>query len=371
MITKTFRYRLEPKNHQRFLINKYAGSCRFVYNKCLSYFEDAFKQGTLLSYADLCKYLTRLKNNPEFSWLNEAPSQALQQSIKDLFSGITRFLVPDKDGNKLEFPRYQRRGDKDSMRYPQHFIIEDDRIYCPKVGWIRYRNSRPIEGRAAQVTIKREGDHWFVTIVCHIDRDPLTYRPYFITGIDVGINSLAVLSNGDVVENPRHLKKKRKRLAHEQKNLSRKEENSNRSRKQIKKIAKIHIGIKNARKDHLHKTSTKIVKSHDALAVESLHIRGMVKNHKLAQSISDASWGKLFRYFEYKCQWAGKELVKVPRNFPSSQLCSSCKVKQKMPLNVRTFRCKACGLVLDRDLNASKNIQAAGHAELQARGAIG
>ena len=371
MLTITFRYRLEPTNQHGSLINQYAGSCRFVYNKCLAYFEEAFKEGSILSYAELCKYLTSLKRNPEFSWLKEAPSQVLQQSIKDLCSGIRRFLVPDENGNKLEFPRYQKKGNKDSMRYPQHIKIEGNYIYCPKIGWIKYRNSRPLEGKVAQVTIKREGEHWFVSIVCHIDREPLAYRPYSIVGIDVGINSLAVLSNGDRIDNPRHYKKRRKKLAHEQKNLSRKKKGSKRSIKQKRKVAKLHIDIKNARKDHHHKATTAIVKSHDAIAVESLHIRGMVKNHKLAQSISDASWGEFFRLLEYKCQWAGKEFVKVPRFFPSSQLCSSCGARQKMPLKVRIYMCKACGEALDRDLNASKNIQAAGHADLQARGAIG
>ncbi len=371
MLTKTFRYRLELTAHENFLVNQYVGSCRFVFNKCLAYFEESFKKGTILSYEDLCSYLTRLKQNPEFSWLYLTPSQALQQSVRDLSHAIKRFLVPDEKGNKLDFPQYQRRGSKDSMRYPQHFKINESHILCPKLGWVRYRNSRLIEGTPKQITIKREGEHWFVSIVCQIDSDPPPYRPMTITGIDVGINSLAVLSSGEVIENARHYKKNKKRLAHEQKNLSRKKPGSKRSYKQAKKIRKIHIYIKNSRKDHLHKATTTIVKSHDALAIESLHIKGMLKNRKLAQAISDASWGELFRLLSYKCQWAGKLLEPIDRFLATSQICSSCKARQKMPLHIRVFKCKSCPLVMDRDLNASKNIQAAGHAVLQARGAIG
>ena len=371
MIMKAFRYRLEPTKHQTKLFEQSAGSCRFIYNMCLEYIIESLDKKIRRSYPDLCKYLTQLKGNSSYSWLSDAPSQALQQSIKNLCYGLTRYYKGDKNGNTHKFPRFKKRGYNDSFRYPQGFKVEDDKIFCPKVGWVRFRNSRSYEGTIKHITIKRELNHWFVILTCSIDREPVQQRPRTVTGIDVGITTLAVLSNGETIENPRHLKKDLEKLKREQKKLSRKMKRSNRRHKQRNKVAKIHVTIKNKRKDSLHNATTHLVKSHDAFAVESLTIKNMVKNHRLAQAILDASWGEFLRMLEYKCTWAGKELVKLARFLPTSQLCSSCNARQKMPLHLRTYHCKKCGLAIDRDLNASLIIQAAGQADLQARGAIG
>ena len=370
-LTITYRFRLEPTPWQRILFNRYAGSCRYVYNYCLELFKTAFQNKIILSYQDLCKELTLLKLRPGLEWLSEPHSQALQQSIKDLSNATARFLWPDSSGKKLGFPRFKKRGSKDSFRYPQGTKIKDNKVFLPKIGYVKFRASRNIEGTIAQATVKREGNHWFVTLVCHQNKAiPAIVPPKNILGIDMGINHLAVLSTGEYIENPQWLKNSLKELAIEQKSLSRKEKRSNNYKKQVQKVVQIHIDIKNMRKDYLHKLSTRLIKNHDAFAIEDLNISGMIQNRKLSRSIADASWNILISMLMYKAQWVGKQVIKLDRFLPSSKICSSCQAKQDMPLNIRTYSCSACGLILDRDLNASLNIRAAGHSVLNTCGAI-
>lgn len=371
LITKTFLFRLKSSARLKGFFYRFAGSCRFVFNFGLSRFKEALADGQFLTYEDLCKELTLLKALPETEWLKECPAQILQQSLKDLLKAINSHFKPNKNGKKTGFPHFKKRGTKDSLRYPQHVRVKDGAIYLPKIGWVKYFDSRPIEGTIVQVTIKRQGKHWFVAIVCEIEKNVIPVIPRDIVGIDVGINSLAVLSTGESIENPRFLKAKQRKLAREQKKLSKKQKGSNNFKKQAQKVAKIHIDIRNSRHDFLQKVTTTIVKNHDGFALEDLTISGLMKNHKLAQSIADASWNTFISMIQYKAEWHGKPFVKIGKFVPTSKTCSTCGSKQEMPLNIRTFKCDNCGLVIDRDINASLNIRVAGHAMLKACGALG
>lgn len=366
---KAFRYRLAPHAQQQSLLVNFAGCSRFVFNWGLTLCQAAYeKTKKTLSYAQLCKELTLLKRTPDTLWLAGVHSQVLQQSLKDLNFAYHHFFRRVKNGGTPGFPRYKKKGLQNSFRFVQGIKVTNGKVYLPCIGWVTYFDSRPIEGVIKQVTIKQEGKHWFVIFSCIIKvEQPRTVFDYSTNiGIDLGINRLATLSNGMIIENPRHLQKKEKKLQKTQRSLSRKVKGSKNRKKQIQKVAQCHIDIRNCRNDYLQKATTTLVKNHDCIVVEDLNITGMVKNHVLAKSISDVSWGMFCSMLTYKMAWQGKQLIKINRFEPSSKKCSACGRLQDMPLKERTYRC-ICGLVMDRDLNASINIKAAGHAVLGER----
>jgi putative transposase len=372
ILAKTFRYRLEPNVAQRQLFARFAGCCRFVFNQGLAARKASYEaEGKTLSYADQCKMLPELKKAEETTWLGEIHSQVLQQALKDLDSAYQHFFRRVKSGEAPGFPRFKKKGQKDAFRYPQGVKASHGRVFLPKIGWVKYRDSRPVEGKILQATLKREGEHWFVSLACEVEVPnpaPVVVTEQRAVGIDVGLKSFAVLSDGTEVENPRFLGKALTKLKRAQLRLSRKTKRSNRWKKQVVKVVKLHIQVKNARKDFAHKVSTAIVKNHDVIAVEDLHIKGMVRNRHLSRAISDVGWGLFLDMLKYKAAWAGKHFVQIGRFLATSQACSTCGEKKPMPLSVRTYACGGCGTVLDRDWNASLNIRAAGLAVLNARG---
>lgn len=371
-VAKTFRYRLEPNALQRQLFARFAGCCRFVFNHGLAARKASYEaEGKTLSYAELCAMLPEMKKTEETTWLGEVHSQILQQALKDLDAAYQHFFRRVKSGEAPGFPKFKKKGQKDSFRYPQGVRTEGSRVWLPKIGWVRYRVSRPIEGQILQATIKREGDHWFVCFACEVDLPdtaPAATTYERAVGIDVGLKSFAVLSDGSEIENPRFLKHALGRLRNAQRKLSRKTKRSGRWRKQVRKVTRLHIKVKNSRKDFAHKVSSAIVKNHDVIAVEDLNIKGMVKNRHLSRAISDVGWGLFLTMLRYKAEWAGKHFVQIGRFLATSQVCSTCGEKKPMPLSVRTYACGGCGTVMDRDWNASLNIRAAGLVVLNARG---
>lgn len=375
MIKKTFSYRLEPTSIQRQKIEQFAGSARFIFNYGLAQIKTAFDQKKKIpTYVDIAKQLPQLKKMPEMEWLKDVHSQALQHSLKDLESGLKHFWrrIKNKQG-KAGFPHFKKKGFKDSFRYPQGVSCSGGKIYLPKIGLITYRDSRPIEGKINQTTIKRDGDHWFVHIACEFEQAvvqaPITEEKTI--GIDLGLLKLAHLSNDQVIENPKHLKRNLAKLQKLSKKFSRTKKMSSNRKKSAKKLGKLHTKIKNQRKDFLHKITTDLVKNQDVIAVENLTVNGMVRNRRLSRSISDAGWAIFINMLTYKCSWHGKHLIKVNKFLPSSKECSSCHAIQDMPLSIRRYLCQTCGINLDRDLNASKNIRAAGLSALNAYGGNG
>jgi len=371
-VAKTFRYRLEPNAHERQLFARFAGCCRFVFNQGLAARKASYDaEGVTLSYADQCKALPDMKKAEETAWLGEIHSQVLQQALKDLQAAYDHFFRRVKNGEPPGFPRFKKKGQKDSFRYPQGVKVKGGRVYLPKIGWVQYRDSRPIEGEILQANIKREGEHWFISLACELelpDPAPVAITEERAVGIDVGLKSFAVLSDGSEIENPRFLKSALAKLKQAQRHLSRKTKWSSNWRRQVAKVAKLHINVKNSRKDFAHKVSSAIVKNHDVIAVEDLNIKGMVKNRHLSRAISDVGWGLFLDMLKYKAAWAGKHFVLIGRFEASSKTCSTCRVKKPMPLSVRTYACGGCGMVMDRDWNASLNIRAAGLVVLNACG---
>jgi|AntAceMinimDraft_8_1070364.scaffolds.fasta_scaffold28205_3 putative transposase len=353
LIRKAFKYKLEPIVEQEIMLNKTAGCCRFVYNYFLKLNIDQYaKDETFVFNHQMVNMLPELKK--EYPFLTEVFSQSLQTAVRNLGAAFKKFF-----NKQSAFPTFKKKGKQESFTCPQKFRIEEerDRIFIPKVGEVKYRNSRPIEGEVKSITISKNCGKWYVSILTEqeIQEQPKTFNNP--VGIDVGLKEFAVLSTGEIISNPRFYRTLEEKLAKEQRKLSRKEKYSNNWKKQLAKVQKIHSKIANARKDFLHKLSTQIVNNHDIIGVEDLNIKGMVRNRHLAKSIADAGWNMFNNFLEYKSLWQSKTYQKVERFYPSSQLCSECGSKQIMPLYLRIYVCKDCGTVKDRDYNASKNIE--------------
>jgi putative transposase len=373
VIQKTFLYRLKPTLVQKIKCMQFAGARRFIYNYGLNLVKNAFDNKLKIpSYTDIANTLPLLKKSPDTSWLKDTHSQVLQQTLKDVETALNHFFRGLKTKKKIGFPVFKKKGKNDSFRYPQGVRCENDKVWLPKIGWVAYYDSRPLEGEIKQVTVKRQGMHWYVAIVCEVEQTiviaPITAAKTI--GIDLGLSHFASISDGAVIENPSFLKKELRKLAHLQRSLARKKKGSSNRKKSVMKVVKKHIDIFNQRKNFAHQLSYTLVKNHDVIVVEDLCIKGMVQNRHLSRAISDVGWGMFLDFLKYKCSWFGKHFVRVDRFFPSSKTCSSCGCQQEMTLNVRIYQCKNCGVQIDRDLNASLNIRAAGLAVLNACGGL-
>jgi putative transposase len=374
VILKTFIYKLKPTSVQKTKCMQFAGARRFIYNYGLNLVKNAFHNKLKIpSYADITNTLPLLKKSPDTNWLKDTHSQVLQQTLKDVETALNNFFRGLKTKKKIGFPIFKKKGKNDSFRYPQGVRCENGKVWLPKIGWVAYYDSRPLEGEIKQATVKRQGIHWYVAIVCEVEQ-VITMASITVAktiGIDLGLTHFVSISDGTIIENPSFLKKELRKLARLQRSLARKKKGSNNRKKSVVKVVKKHIDIFNQRKNFAHQLSHTLVKNHDVIVVEDLCIKGMVQNRHLSRAISDVGWGIFLNFLKYKCIWFGKHFVQVDRFFPSSKTCSSCGCQQEMPLNVRIYQCKKCGIQIDRDLNASLNIQVAGLAVLNACGGSG
>ena len=363
---KAFRYRIYPTKKQESLLNQTLTTCRYLYNDALGSRIDAYKGGHSLSYVEQANLLSGQHNE----WQEQVHSQVLQDTLKRLDKSYRNFFRRVKENKgKAGFPRFKPEQRYNSFSYPQSgFRLTNDgkRIQLSKIGDIKLKYSRPIEGKIKTCSVIRDVDQWFVVLTCETEIIPFKNGKPTV-GIDVGITSLAVLSDGTVIDNPRTLKRSERRLTLEQQRLSSKVKGSNNRNKQRTEVAKVHRRIRRQRTDFLHKLSTNLVKNYGVIVFEDLNIRGMLKNHCLAKHISDASWNQLISLTQNKAESAGSEVRLVnPRN--TSQECSNCGRIVKKKLSERVHNCPYCGVVLDRDLNASLNICMAGSARHQACG---
>lgn len=353
---KGIKFRAYPNKAQKNLINQTIGCCRFVYNKGLAMRSDSYKNGIKIEYNQTSAMLTSLKQQDEFAFLKEPDSIALQQSLRDLDQGYKNFFA-----KRAKYPKFKSKHDNRqsyrTINQGNNIRIVGKCIKLPKIGYVKIKQSMEV-GHINNVTIERTPtDKYFV--ILNVDFEPKSMaNAGGSIGIDVGIKEFYTDSNNRKVSNPKFLEKSTKRLVRAQRSLSRKKLGSNNRNKQRIKLARIHEKITNQRNDFLQKQSTMLIRENQTICIENLNVKGMIRNHKLAQSIASVSWYKFFTMLKYKGEWYGNKIIGVPTMYPSSQTCSYCGYKNPIVknLNVRTWECPKCHTKHDRDINASINI---------------
>lgn len=353
---KGIKFRAYPDKGQRDLINQTFGCCRLVYNKGLAMRNDAFANGQGIGYRQTSSMLTELKQDAGFAFLKDVDSIALQQSLRDLDRGFKNFFekrarYPGFKSKHNNRQSYRTINQKDNIR------IAGKYIKLPKLGYVKIKQSMAV-GHINNVTIERTPTGKYFVIL-NVDFEP-EYRPNAgnKTGIDVGIKEFYTDSNGRIVQNPKYLERSEQKLIREQRRLSRKQKGSNNRSKQRARVAKVHEKITNQRNDFLQKHSTILVSENQTVCIEDLKVKNMMRNHKLARSISSVSWSKFFAMLKYKAAWYGCTVIRVPTMYPSSQTCSYCGYKNPLvkDLAIRRWECPVCHTVHDRDANAAVNI---------------
>ena len=354
MINKTYRFRLFPTKEQEVLLNQHFGHSRWVYNHFLNERKEQYQADKKSdNYYKQAATLTKLKKEEETKWLKEVNSQTLQFALRSLDTAFLNFFR----GN-AQFPKFKSRKHKNTFTIPQFGTLADNKISIPKFKeGIKVKLHREVKGKIGKMSItKTPTGKYYVSIFTEQEADELSKTNRQV-GIDLGLKDFVITSDNKKFKNNRYTKKYAKQLKKAQQHLSRKQKGSNGFEKQKIKVAKIHEKIASCRLDTLHKVSKELVKSYDLICIEDLNVKGMIKNHKLSKHIADASWGNFVTLLQYKCDWYGKELVKVNRFYPSSKSCGDCGwINQELKLSDREWTCKSCGVVHDRDVNASRNI---------------
>jgi putative transposase len=373
---QAYKFELMPNGAQVRAMRQYAGACRFEYNKALAWQNAQYQADNTFkfSYTKIANLLPQWKE--ELDWLKDAPSQPLQQSLKNLETSFRHFFA-----KRTDFPRFKKKGQSDSFRFPQGFKLEqhNNRVFLPKLGWIRYRNSREVLGALKNITVSQKCGKWYASIQTEREVDQPEHNATSIIGVDMGIAKFATLSDGQVFDAVNSFKQKKSKLVRYQRALSRKAKFSNNWRKHKARITQLHSAIANIRKDYLHKTTTTISQNHAMIVIEDLQISNMSKSAKgtatekgrnvrqksgLNRCILDQGWFEFRRQLEYKQQWLGGEVLAVPAHY-TSQRCSCCgTVSKDNRQSQAKFICVSCGYETNADLNAAKNILAAGHAVL-------
>lgn len=375
---QAFKYRIEPTGEQQRKLRKFAGMCRFVFNKALALQQENREAGEkFIGYVPMAKHLTAWRNGEETPWLKDAPVHPLQHALKDLDRAYQNFFT-----KKASFPRFKKKGQGDSFRYPDAKQIKLDqrgsRLFLPKVGWLKYRNSRTALGALKNVTVSQSGGKWFVSIQTEREIETPVHASPLAAGIDMGIVRFATLWDGTretVLQPLNSFKRHQKRLGKAQRQMSHKTKFSNNWKRAKACVQRIHRQIANARTDYLHQASHRLSKSHALLCIEDLQVSNMSRSAAgtaekpgrnirqksgLNRSILDQGWGEFRRQLEYKAQWAGGDVLAVaPQN--TSRHCPACShTHADNRQSQSVFLCVACGHTENADLVAAKNIRERG-----------
>lgn len=362
-VKRAYKYRFYPTPEQQEQLAQTFGCVRYVYNRALAERSRAWTQEQRrVTHADTDKMLTAWKRDPETAWLKDPSKGPLQAALRNLQSAFDSFWR-----KQTKYPQRKKKGKtKDSATYFRGtFTYRNGELKLAKMGAalnIAWSRNLPEGADPSQVTVSKDSaDRYFVSILVDdtITPAPATNKQ---VGVDAGITTLLTLSTGEKITNVKAEKKDREKLARAQHELSRKQKGSKNRAKARLKVARVHARIADRRRDNLHKVTTTIIRENQTIVIEDLAVRNMVKNHSLARAISDAAWTQLRSMLEYKAAWYGRELIAIDRFYPSSKTCSSCGViRDSVPLNVRSWVC-SCGVQHDRDVNAARNILAAGLA---------
>jgi putative transposase len=366
-IRKAFKFRLKVTTETNQKLANYAGGCRFVWNKALALNLDRLnKKQPILRYDALDFWSKLWKQSDEYGFLKDLPSQVLQQKLMDLDKAFKDAF--DKNQPLKRIPVFKRKGQSsDSIRYPQGFKIEQEanRIFLPKIGWVRYRNSRKVIGTPKNVTVSRKGKHWYVSIQVEYEANIIEHKSTSAIGIDMGVKRFATLSDGSFIEPLNPLKKSAEKLATLQRKLKHKKKFSKNWQKQKAKITKHHEHTRLARRDYLHKKSTAICENQAVICIEDLKIKNMSKSAKLKnvkqksglnKSILDQGWGMFFDMLTYKQDWNGGMVIKVPPQY-TSQECPRCHhVAKENRLTQAEFVCVECGYKNNADVVGAINV---------------
>ncbi len=355
MILKAYKYRIYPNNSQATLLAKTFGCVRVTWNHNVEVFNKYNKDSI-----EQVKPLTSTELRKKFEWMREVSAAAIQQKEIDFKSYQKSYFSKNRKGKKVGRPSFKNRDSNQSYRLPnQKFTLNSDSIKLEKIGKVKLVLDRPVPTgcKFMSVTIsKNKCNQYFAAVLVETEIIQKIKTGKSI-GLDIGIKTFLSGSDGSTVENPKFLRDSQAKLTKAQRNLSRKKKGSARRKKAKLKTARIHNNIANKRKDFIHKETTRLVTEFDFIGIEDLNVAGMVKNHKLAKSISDASFSEFYSVLSYKAAWHGKEVIKIGRFYPSSKTCSCCGWKNdELTLSDRIFKCKSCNLEIDRDHNASINI---------------
>ena len=358
---RAYKERFYPTKQQAELLAKSFGCSRFVWNNSLKYRTDAYyEDGKSITHSVLEKRLVPLK--AEFEWLKDVSSVIFQQALRDQQEAFKNFWE-----KRAKYPKFKSKHDKQSIRLTKSaFKYHKGQLFIAKSKQpLDIRWSRKLSSEPSSITISKDkAGRYFVSMTCEFETKSMSISAKTV-GIDLGLNHLFITDSGEKVDNLRYTKRYADKLAHLQRKLAKKKKGSNNRDKARKKVAKLHAKIADSRLDNLHKLSRKLINENQVVCVESLAVKNMIRNPKLAKHIADASWGEFIRQLKYKAEWAGRTISEIDRFFPSSKRCSNCGfVHELMPLNVRDWNCPECNTHHDRDINAAINIKTVGLAGL-------
>lgn len=357
---RAYKYRLNPTPEQIVFFNKSFGCCRFVYNYMLSKRIEAYQRDkTKIGWVELAKMLTELKKEDGKEWLSEVSNECLQQSIRNMDSAFVKFFREKAGFPNFKAKHYSRQSYKAINSVSVD--LDNNKVRLPKIGWVKFFSNRKFDGKVCSVTVSKiPTGKYFISILVD-DGKGLPVKPVVrydtSIGIDVGIKDFAVCSNGDVYANPKYLEKSEARLKVLQRRFSKTKKGSNRRERARKILARQYEKVSNQRNNFLHQVTSKIVRENQTIIIEDLNVKGMLKNHRLAKSISSVSWSEFFRQLEYKCEWYGRNLIRIGRFEASSKTCICGYVNSELKLSDREWVCPKCGRHNDRDILASVNIK--------------